>query len=265
MNKISKTTLISVGTKLLILALVAKVIAMLIFAFLPSQGIELSLSENYKPKYQRVDFKNMIGKTQKSQTTAPSGYVSSTQINSMVLKGLYGNDTNGFVIIALKSSPDKTSIISIDESFSGYKLISILQNGAVFTKGSKEYILKVKDEKIDSSYITPVESQDGAMQINKSDLSFYTKDPKRIWRDISISEVKNGSKIDGFKITSIKKNTKIAKLGLKKGDIIIKANNIELKSYRDAFGLFNDIQNIDTMQIVVLRNNQEKEFIYEIN
>jgi general secretion pathway protein C len=99
----------------------------------------------------------------------------------------------------------------------------------------------------------------------KNDLSYYLKNPKRIWDDISITEIKKGDKIDGFKVTKIKNASRMSRLGLKKGDVIIKANNIELKSYKDAFNIFNKINEIDTLQIVVMRNNTEKEFIYEIN
>ncbi len=57
----------------------------------------------------------------------------------------------------------------------------------------------------------------------------------------------------------------MARLGIQKGDIIIKANNIELKSYKDALNLYGKINDLDTIQIVILRNNQEKEIVYDIN
>jgi len=60
-------------------------------------------------------------------------------------------------------------------------------------------------------------------------------------------------------------NSKFATLGLRKGDVIIKANNIPLKSYRDAMNVYKNINKFDAINIVVMRNNQEKELVYEIN
>ena len=69
----------------------------------------------------------------------------------------------------------------------------------------------------------------------------------------------------GFKVTRVTRGSKIAGLGLLKGDIIIKANNVELKTLKSVTDMYMNIDKIDTMQIVVLRNNQEKELVYEID
>ena len=119
--------------------------------------------------------------------------------------------------------------------------------------------------KITQGSITAITESGEPKDISRTDIDFYSKNPKEIWKDISIVEVKNAGKIEGFKVTKIKKNSKMAKLGIQKGDIIIKANNIELKSYKDAMNLYGKINDLDTIQIVLLRNNQEKEIVYEIN
>ncbi|MCW9027213.1 MAG: PDZ domain-containing protein, partial [Thiovulaceae bacterium] len=74
-----------------------------------------------------------------------------------------------------------------------------------------------------------------------------------------------GKNIKGFKVTRIAANSKMATLGLKKNDIIIKANNVVLKSYRDALNIYTKIKDIDLVQIVVIRDGVEKEIVYEIN
>ena len=88
---------------------------------------------------------------------------------------------------------------------------------------------------------------------------------EQLWKDIAISEVKKGKKIEGFKVTRINKDSKMALLGLQKGDLIVKVNNIALKSYKAAMDIYAKIDKMTTIQIVVIRNNQEKELIYEIN
>ena len=87
----------------------------------------------------------------------------------------------------------------------------------------------------------------------------------KIWKNISIHEVKKNGKINGFKVNKINQNSVFAKLGLKEGDLIIKLNNKKLDSYREALKIYKHIDDLDSVQIVVMRNNQEVELVYEIN
>ena len=276
MIKISNLTLLNILTKLLIIIVVTKSIALGVWWYLPSDGVELSIAKNYKPKYQRVDFKNMIETIVVKKEIVKEVVAPGINITNMILKGLYGNSSKGFAIVALKSKPRVTTLVGIGEEFSGYILKSIQLKSVTFIKNNKEYTLNL--EEIDKkSSITRVQkskkivskaisnSVDTQKDVSRNDISFYAKNPKQIWRDISIVEVKKAGKIYGFKIRKIKPNSKFASLGLKKGDIIIKANNVDLKSYRDAIQIYKHIDKIDTVQIVVLRNNQEMEFTYEIN
>ncbi|MEA3371132.1 MAG: site-2 protease family protein, partial [Campylobacterota bacterium] len=269
MIKLSNSYLLKIFTRLLILLVVAKAISLVLWWYLPSDGVELAQKESYQPKYQRVDFKNMIKNSLSAEKTQAKSSSSSksVSITNMVLKGLYGTDTKGFVIVALKSSPKETTIVAIDETYSGFTLKGININSAVFTKNSQEYLLELEKIKSQKNLISRVqESSDPSLpkSVARGDIAYYAKNPKEIWKDISIVEVKNGNKIDGFRVTKIKRNSKMASLGLKKGDIIIKANNRELKSYKDALDIYAQINDLDAIEIVVLRNKQEKELVYEI-
>jgi len=287
MKKISSSTLLNIFTKLLILVLIAKAIGLALWFYLPSDGEELKINSSYQPKYQRVDFKNMIEKTQKKvvqKEIKKEPVKVGISITNMILKGLYGVAEKGFAIVALKSKPKKTTIVEVGEMFEGYKLRYINSDGIVFIKDEKDYILNLLVIKNKSS-ITKVkkvrnspnvqraldnkkvqrEDNDEPHGVSRSDIAYFAKNPKQIWREISIKEVKKNGKILGFKIRKIARNSKFAELGLQRGDIIIRANNIKLTSYRDAIKLYREIDKIDTMEIVVLRNNQEKELIYEIN
>jgi general secretion pathway protein C len=271
MIKLSNSKLILVFTQLLILLVIAKSIALGLWWYLPSDGVELSLKENYQPKYQRVNFKNMISSSKtKEANQVKQRTGSGISITNMVLKGLYGKDEKGFVIVAMKSNAKKTSIIEVGEDFGGYTLKSIFITSAKFHKNGSDFILSLEKIK-NPSTVTEVRSKRSnsnrpiEAKVNRKDIEFYAKNPKQIWKDISIQEVKDGKKIKGFKVTKIGKNTRFAELGLKKGDLIIKANNVRLQSYSEALEIYKNIDKLDTIQIVVMRNNQEVELVYEIN
>lgn len=279
MIKLSNLHLLSLLTRLLFLAVIAKALSLLLWWYLPSDGEELNNIQNYQPKYQRVDFRNMLEQekkraSSKNHTKVVVSGQNGINITNMILKGLYGNSTKGFAIVALKSHPKKTSIVAVGELFSGYRLKSIALKSVIFMKNNKEYVLDLTEVKKVQGSITRVnhsreeaieEESDEPRAVSRSDINYFAKNPKDIWRNISIVAFRRNGVLKGFKITRINPNSKFATLGLKRGDIITKANNIKLKSYRDAIDLYNNINKIQTMQIVVLRNNQEREFVYEIN
>ena len=272
MQKLSNTKLLSVVSLLLVFLLVAKLASVGIWWYLPSEGVELNAEKSYQAKYQRVYFSNMLvhpkvpakEETQSKATTAYS-------INSLVLKGLYGNKFSGFAIVAKKSAATKTSIVAVGEDYAGYKLKEIELSQVIFTKEGKDYVLAL-EKSTNKSFSKAVKkvkngekSQNDERVVTKKDIQKYSSNPSQIWKDIAIAPLKRNGKIEGFKINRIKAGSKMAELGLKKGDVIIKANNVKLSSFNDALKLYKDIDKIDTIALVVLRNNEEKEIIYEIH
>jgi type II secretion system protein C len=271
MQKLSNMPILKVFSTLLILLVIAKVISLVVLYILPNDGVELTVEESYQPKYQRIDFKNMLQVTKLTTQNKKEKIQSGVSITNMLLKGLYGTDTSGFIIVALKSKPKDTSIIEVGEVYSGYTLVQIKKRSAIFTKNSTRFTLNLEDDKLDekltkSSAVLKADDDAPAQKlVSRNDIDYYAKNPKQIWKEISIIEVKEGKDIKGFKITRIDPNSKMATLGLRKNDLIVKANNVVLKSYRDALNLYANIKDIDVMQIVVIRDGVEKEIVYEIN
>jgi general secretion pathway protein C len=279
MNKISSDSLLSIVTKLLIIIVITKAISLGLWYYLPSDGVELKKEKDYQPKYARVDFKNMVDtqRAKPKKKKEKKKVISGPSITNMILKGLYGKGEKGLAIIALKKSPKKTTIVEVGDNYEGYILKLIRIDSIVFEKNNQEYILSVEklkkqdaikrvSKKSSTKKSKAIEEDDDEPKnVSRSDIGYYAKNPKQIWRDISIREIKKNGKIDGFKIYKINPNSKFASLGLKKGDVIIKANNIRLDSYAKAFKLYGDIDKIDTMSIVLRRDNEEKELVYEIN
>ena len=267
-----KSGLLSMGFRLLFLIIIAKFIATVALFFLPTSGTTLSKRVSKTPPYQRVNVKNMIEQSKRVvKTEAVKTVDTSTQISDLVLKGLYyvaGN--RGYIIVAKKSNSKKSAVIGVNEKFSGYTLVEILQESAIFERNGKRYTLEMSKRNRQAALKKahykpqPVEDENSEHQINRQQIQYYAKNYKQIWKDIAMREEKRDGKIIGFRVTRINPGTPFAELGLKKNDIIIKANNKEMHSYADAIKIYQDIDKIDAVEIVVLRNNQEKELVYEI-
>jgi len=275
MQKPSNTKLISIAIILLSLLLVAKLISLSVWWFLPSDGVEYTQAKSYKSIYQRVNFKNMLDAPKKQPKIVEDSSTNSNgveySINNLLLKGLYGNKTSGYAIVAKLTQPEVTSVIGIGEIYAGYKLKEIYQDRVIFTKNSKDYKLTLMNASKNNALnnvITKVKEKEIVYEdehkVTRNDINNYAAHPEKIWKDIGIKAYKKNGKITGFIVTRIKANSKMAQLGLQKGDIMIRANNIELTSPNDAINLYKNIKKIDTLELVVLRDGQEKEIIYEI-
>jgi len=258
---------------LLIVILIAKAVSLVMLWYFPGEGVNYNASSSKMPEYKRYSLRNIIQPTQlpdARSATGPTGEELTAygpNISNMVLTGLYKSKDSGFVIIALKAKPNDSQVLGIDDVFQGYQLRKILDNGAVFSKGGQNYSLYFSEEEERGRSVAKGASTTGAegvQQVAKSDISYYAKNVEEIWKDISIIEVKQGNQITGFKVTRIKPNSPFAKLGLRQGDIIIKANNKPMTSYKDAIAIYNGIDKLQALELVVLRNNQETEIVYEI-
>ena len=263
---------------ILIIILITKIISLVVLWYFQGEGVNYRESNSKMPEYKRYNINNFIKPVQKpiaeqnqhkmSAEEQELAEVYGPNIETMVLKGLVKYDKGGLVIVALKNKPKNSELLAIGEDFQGYTLKKVLENAAIFEKRGELFSLYFSEEdKKKRKVVRPTLRSSGVggiKQVAKADIVNYAKDVKQIWRDIGIVEVKKNGKITGFKVTRIKSNTPFAQLGLRKGDIIIKANNKPMKSYKDAIGIYKGIDKLEALELVVLRNNQETEIVYEI-
>ena len=147
------------------------------------------------------------------------------------------------------------------------------KNHILFIKENKEFKLEINEEDNNNLAIgKPSNNQNqeiiiknnGAI-ISRDYLNSYTSNIDKVWKDITIDEIKNGNKSEGFKISKITKNSVFEKIGLKDGDTIKSINNNTLNSYADAMKVYSNIKDITYLNIEVLRKNEVVELNYEIN
>ena len=243
----------------------------ILFFFLPKSHFANLTSENktidYKKYKIREGFeeKKIIKKVFKKQIKKKEYAL----ISNILLNMIYQEENqNGWIIIAEKSSR-KTTILGINELYKNYKLLKIFENHVIFEKNNREYKLLLNTENQKTSYAieerTPsIEKIDDQYQLKRDLINEYTQNSSKIWQEISIKETVTNGSINGFKITRIPQKSVFKKLGLKQGDIIKSVNNVQLKSYADAFNIYKKISKVKNMKFVVLRGNKEVELEYEI-
>ncbi|XOB63363.1 hypothetical protein ACMC56_06030 [Campylobacterota bacterium DY0563] len=266
-NKILKTLF-----PYIYIALAAYIISTIIFLFLPKSSVEFEdVSLN------QIEYKNYSGFYSSTATVVNNRVDNRTNISldslsKYVLKAIYSTTTNsGWIIIESKSSKDTTILQQLDE-FNGYTLTKLYKKYVIFEKNAKEYKLELpKEENLtygienNDSIKENIVVKDGSVAVQRDYLNTYVNDLGKVWKDIAIQEIRQNGKIDGFKINGVNKNSVFQKLGLKKNDIIKSVNGNVLKSYADAFKIYNGINKLNYLRLEVLRNNEVVELNYEIN
>ncbi len=265
MNIASKVWLMSLLTRLVVIVIIGKLIGLFLLWLLPNEGVDFFEQKRMMPPYQPYTVNAVIEPQVIVKGAATDSSYLESGISTMVLKGLYRKKESGFIIVAMKAKPAQTSVIGLNESYGGYKLIEIHPNSAVFERASHLYTLEMQRDDLPALRQQHAPFIEGEpYQMSRAEIQEYAKNFGQILEDISITEIKERGRLQGFKITRIRPNTPFAHIGLRQGDIIIKANNEPLRSYADALNIYQDIDNINEIELIVIRNNKEKELRYEI-
>jgi general secretion pathway protein C len=187
--------------------------------------------------------------------------------------------------IVTVSKGSKTYVLAKGEKVDGFVFVGAGVNYAVFEKNGKEYRLLLKDmksqelqdfvlerkkeenvkESAENNTSDIVIIDDTHRLVEKETIERYARDLKTIYKNIGLSEVRHNGTIEGFKVTFIRKGSLFAKLGLRRGDILLAVNGQPLNSYKAAFDIYKNIGDITDMTITIQRGNTTMELEYEIN
>ncbi len=243
----------------------------ILFIYLPKKSVEYVDRNTESNEFYHINL-NKVFEEKKEKKTKRVVRKVTRKINSIVLKAIYAYENKkGWIIVSTKSNPNKTKIITIGDKYLDYRLKELYPQKAIFELNNIEYEISL-DNKINTKSISPKSPKtqktdySKPIGVSKKYVKRYMKDFDAIWRSIAIKEVVDSNKkIKGFKILSIARNSAFSKLGLRKNDIIKKVNNTTLKSYADAFNIYNNIDKYDNLQITVDRKGKEMEINYEID
>jgi len=258
-----------------IILLVKIVWTTLSFMFLPNVGEEFSSKVKAKALYYRVRLSNNAMNIEPVVKKRPKKTVSS--MRGIKLIALYhASDT---LVVTVEKSR-QASVLTKGDKIDGFVLTSAGSDYAMFTKNTKEFKLTLSATKTIGSQIThsqpkkrtlikpnsnkEIKEENGIKVVNRSLLTSYTSNPKKIWKDIGISENKVNGKLNGFKINYVKRGSDFEKLGLKRGDLLTAINAEKLDNLGAVMGLYGDINNIENLTLTVERNGKSEDIEYEI-
>jgi general secretion pathway protein C len=200
-------------------------------------------------------------------------------IKDIKLLAIYNASDIAVVTVEYKQ---KFKVLGKGDSINGFTLEKAGSNFAIFTKKETEYKLmllknkKMLTTKSSINIVSPsivnknkLEEEvvyDGEVRIiDRALLEHYAKNEKEIYKNIGISEIKEGTEVKGFKINFVRKDSIFEKLGVHRNDIIKKVNGQEITNYNAAFSVYKNIDKAENISLVIQRGKEEMELEYEIN
>ena len=247
-----------------IIALMAKALSLVLYFYLPHYGVN-KVEDFSINLYKRYLVSKAFNLKSHKKDIAKKPKQPIYRLTNVKLKAIYSSSDKG--VIAIEDGK-KLIFLSTGENFKGYKLIEVKPNRAIFEKNGKHFELKLEEKALkgkilESNSFNPDEVK---FAVLKRDIQKYKKNFNEIWRNIAIKELidKKNKKLKGFEVTWVNKNSIFGKMGLRKGDIIIGANNKIFHSYSDVIKIYNNIDKYNALKLTILRNNQKKELEYEI-
>jgi len=242
--------------------------------FLPSSGEEFNPKIKPKALYYRVRLNNEAKNIKPIVKNKPKKIL--TSMKGIKLIALYNSSDN---IVVTVEKNRKASVLSKGDKIDGFVLKSAGSDYAIFVKNAKEFKLTLNATKtIKGSQITPskvtkpkksnnhkkIKEENGIKVVNRNLLTDYTSNPKKIWKDIGISENKVDGKPYGFKINYVKKGSDFEKLGLKRGDLLIALNAEKLDNLGAVMSFYQEINDIENLTLTIERNGKSEDIEYEI-
>jgi len=279
MKNLFKPEMISLGIILLAVLLVVKLSWFVVqVLWLSVIDIDQSKDQSTKALFYRVKLTpSHLSAPVSTIIKAPS--IIQGRIKEITLLAIYNDEDISIITILYKKNSKVLGIGDIINGFifegagidfamfskedKNYK-VRLIKKGKSRTSVSDDIVEKTSDSK-EKKPLGEVVNEGNIKIIDRSLLEYYATNMDEIYKNIGITEIKNGTKLEGFKINFIKKGSPFAKLGIKRNDTIKSINGQELKSYNAAFSVYKGIKNAENLSMVVIRNNEEMELEYEIN
>ena len=207
----------------------------------------------------------------------------SGSIKEITLLAIYNASDIAVVTVEYKHA---SKVLAIGEILNGFTFESAGSNFAIFSKENKNYKVMLKQNagasqnigtiktaspttksmpKIEKAPLGEVTNEGDIKIIDRSLLDHYAEHMDDIYKNIGISEIKDGKDLKGFKINFVRRDSPFAKLGIQRNDVIQSINGEEIKSYNAAFNVYKNIKNVDSLSLVIMRGKEEMELDYEIN
>lgn len=144
-------------------------------------------------------------------------------------------------------------------------------------EGQRETLILPRESSPSSSPVTPIststlDNKDGVRQVAPDTFHIDRREVDHAVSHLSdlftqvraVPYTSPGGATEGFRLSAIKADSLIERIGLKNGDVVQRVNGVEITDPSTAFTLLQDMQGRSQIRVDVLRNQQPTTLSYEI-
>lgn len=194
----------------------------------------------------------------------------STDPKGLILKGVITYKP-GYAFIENKDALQKLFKCG-DEVFGAGKLTAVYADKVSISNSSGMFDLKFTVIESVAAKAPPGAASPGPPQRSSREMTFdkeqikkFLDNPNELLTGARLMPViKNGIQ-EGFLVREVRPGGIYETMGLQNGDVILRANKLELNSPGDGVKIFNMIKELDRMELDIVRNSVPMTQVYHIN
>lgn len=209
------------------------------------RGVKFSVIEKSEQKVVSFDAQSL---KLKGTITLSPGYAFIENKDRVQKLFKRGEDVFGYGILALVE-PKSVTISQ------GGKMVKIVLEGVV-----------EEGKQINGPPNQPaLSSSQNEKNFAREEIKRFINNPQEILTDARLLPNLKDGKQEGFVVREVRPGGFYERMGIQNGDIILRANNVELASPNDGIKIFNLIREIDRVELDILRDGKPIKLIYNIN
>jgi len=198
---------------------------------------------------------------------------------NLKLTGIIASDENGYALISVNGQPQAPYFVG-ETVTQNAKLDQVLPDRVILLRGGTRESLMLDNESqkplpgFAASVVkpAPLKKVNPASAIQKLGANKFALPKKVVAQNVTNMDVLKQALIvpnkdGGFLVKNVQQDGIFAKLGLKKGDVIHKVNNMPVNSMVDVMQLYrltNDVDKVDHIQIELSRNGNDEVIDYNL-
>lgn len=176
-------------------------------------------------------------------------------------------------ILALIKLNDDVYVFSSEKDVKGYKIKSAFKNSLVLVNSAgNEIELQMEDmrDNVTASAVSDIKVKDDKksgplnFKVSRADVAKELKDVNSLIRTIYIGPYYSNNEFVGYRISRIRRDSILSKIGLQSGDVIVKINNDTVENPQKLLELLSKISNVTAVKIDILRRGKKESLFVEI-
>gem|GEM_PF-1390175 len=176
-------------------------------------------------------------------------------------------------ILALIKLNDDVYVFSSEKEIKGYKVKDAYRNILILINGAgNEIELTMEDmaDSIEASAVKDIIIKDSNksgllnFKVSRADVIQELKDINSLMRTIYIGPYYDKNEFVGYRISRIRKDSILDKIGLQSGDVIVRINNDTVENPQKLLQLLSKISDVTAVKIDILRRGKKESLFIEI-